>query len=177
MFGYQLYIILIYVGLALLIPAGAIIGQFAPGGPRAITSGAALVALAAFWALAQGMYLDHLVLTQRFTSMVVAVLAGVALTLAAWTLALADTAHARRWGWYVAALFAGFVAFAAIGSFALTPPIQACAYSLSTAPCTTGGVTYYALAVTGSLVGPATMLAYALRHARSGPSGASARQS
>ena len=61
MFGYYPpYIILIYVGLALLIPAAVLIGGFIPGGPRAITSGATLVAMAAFWALAQGIYKESI---------------------------------------------------------------------------------------------------------------------
>jgi len=143
MFGYYPpYIILIYVGLALLIPASVLIGGFIPGGPRAITSGATLVAMAAFWTLAQGVYLDRLILTQRFTGMVVAGFAGNVLALATWTLVLADATRTRRWGWYVVAVLAGLAVFAATISFLLTPSVQACAYAITSAYCTTGGMTY-----------------------------------
>ncbi len=88
---------------------------------------------------------------------------GTLLLLAAWTLALNDAAQARRWEWIVLLVLAGFLSFAAVVAVLYLP--DGCPAGPpygGFGPCAPTPAVQM-LIMTGTLVGPAAVLAYWLR--------------
>jgi hypothetical protein len=163
----------IVIALALFIPLSIVLGQWARGGPVTVASIGAGLGFTFFWVVtityssqsAEGITLTSLP----------SLIGGALLTFAAWALALADALRARRWGWLAAVWIAVYVTIAAM-YFMVTTPVVSCIYT-SSIPyyCASQSRIFYWLIVAGCFVGPAVLLAYALRHAtRAQPDGLSA---
>ncbi|HET9110207.1 MAG TPA: hypothetical protein VFN78_05220 [Ktedonobacterales bacterium] len=156
--------IVIIAGLALTIPLAILIGQRTPGGPITVASGGALLAFAGYWVRIVILAMppvDEQHPPDLFPVTLV-LTAGIVLLVAAWTLALADAAQGRRWGW-VALLSLGFYAnvaaiYGLFGTFVIT-----CMFAASQPYCSSNSRFIEMLVLVGSFVGPAATLVYALR--------------
>ena len=154
----------IIAALALLIPLAVLIGQRTPGGPIVVASGGALLAFAGYWVMI-GILSASPVDEQRPPDLLPSSLvltAGIVLLVAAWTLALADAAQGRRWGW-VALLSLGFYANVAAAYWLGSSSFLSCLLAGPQSFCPPYNHFTAMLIIAGSFVGPGVALTYALR--------------
>ena len=156
--------IVIIAALALTIPIAILIGQRAPGGPITVASGGALLAFAGYWVQVIILVTSPAAAQQPpdLVPSSLTLTGGIVLLVAAWTLAFADAAQARRWGW-AALLSLGFYATVAaiyglFGTF-----VNMCMFPSSQPYCPSNDRFIEMLVLVGCFVGPGVTLAYALR--------------
>jgi hypothetical protein len=160
----QNWIPMLIVGaLALIIPLTILIGQWLRIGPMIVANGGALLGLAIFWLNLREFYQP--LGPNRLAPLVsiVAAIGGALLLLAGWTLALADAALARRWGWMALLCLATFISVGAIYNLVGTPYMTCVALPSEAYACALVNPIAEALTIAGDFVGPATALVYALR--------------
>lgn len=97
-------------------------------------------------------------------TIVVIQIGGVAL-LAAWTLALAHAAQARRWRWFALMIIAGYLSYA-IYYMSRLPSTIMCSFNLDSgdfSACLQPNIALVLMLALGQATGPVAMLIYALR--------------
>ncbi len=139
-----------------------------------VASIGAALGFAIFWLITANTLPQNL--TANLFASLIGYIGGILLALTAWALALADARRTRRWGW-LAAVWLAFYANIAATYFMITTDVVSCAYVSDMPYCPPQNRILYWLIVAGCFVGPAVLLAYALRHAtRAKPDGLSVSQ-
>lgn len=153
--------------VALVVPGAILIGQFWRNGALIVTGAGALAAFGAIWTMSVTNIFatifstptTSLILTQ---ALIYLIIGGALLLIAGWAIALVSAAQARRWLW-VGALIASVYLSVVLVIYISQEPYPSCLFSASGQPfCATYQESMQAQFLTACVVGPASILAYAL---------------